>query len=265
MSTGYPDWSGTRLLHGTTQVLNVEHDAIAPGDTATDAVDITRPGYILELHAWNSDDDGTSVPFQVLMRWHDGQSGDGLDAQLWYVFAGTSGGPQYIDGSGPTKGGNLSIEVTNLGSNTAHLSYFLILDETSFAYTRHDWRTDDVFSFDIPGHNSPPFYDANADLMAGLVSYSLGANTTNSWVLPLYNGPVQLHADTSGAASSTEVYVTMGASGGSEGGVVMFDQLVPVDGMDTWFYAPRSQMILHAQNHTGSAVTIDVTLMMGER
>jgi len=265
MTVGYPDWSGTRLLHGTEQVYNNTIGPLAQGQSQTVTIPITRPGYIIEIHAWNATDNVTSLPYGIGMRWRDAQSGDGIDSQLWYAFAGNAVSPHYLDGSGPTKGGLLDITIENNASAAVNLEVFIIFDQTSFAYVRHDWRTDDVFSFVIPGHNVPTFFDANAGLLGGFVGFTLLANQTDHFAIPLYNGPIQMHCDTSGAASSTEVFLQMGAAGGTEAGVVVWDEIVPTTGLDTLFYAPRCQLTLGLQNHTASSIQVDVSLFMGER
>lgn len=252
MTVGYPDWSGTRLLHGTQQLLQTTDGPLAPGTSKSHTIPVTRPGYILELHAFNSTNNTAKLPFSVIMRWEDGVSGDGLDTQSWYALAGTVAGPHFINGSGPTKGGQLVLTIANLASSGPSLEYFLIVDETSFAYVRHDWRTDDIFSFNPTGYTAPA-QDVNAGILAVLAGTSIPANTTSNFVLPLYNGPVYVQGGNSGAAASMELAIALEAEPGGLVGGPTFDQFNDAAGN---IYAAgmmsRIQSLLQVTNHTAS-------------
>jgi len=263
---GAPDWSGTRLLHGTTQVLNKVQNGLAPGGSDVWTVPVTRPGYILEIHLFNQTDNVTKLPVGIQLQWEDGMSGDNLETQAWIVTAGTAATPHYIDGSGPTGGGTLKITINNL-SGTATLGYFLIIDETSFAYIRHDWRTDNVFGFSATGYTLPPAQDVNTDVLFAANGVNIGAGAHVSYILPLYNGPVYCRfGTTAGAAANMEIEADLSVYGGTIGANQAWDFFTDINGQVSQLATqPRIQCVLTATNHSAGALQLFGSLLIAER
>lgn len=266
MTTGTPDWAGIRQAHGTEQVLIDGSTTLAKGQSKTYTVPIVRPGYILELHAWNATDGTTKLPFSILVTWEDGMSGDGLDRQLWQAYAGTVAGPHYIDGSGPTKGGTMVVKITNNAASAVTLAWFIIIDETSFSYSRHDWRTDDVFSFNPTGW-STAHVDMIGGVLASEVNRGLAAGATDIFILPLYSGRVRIHVD-GNVTSGTQLEFLIQADGevSLPNPPIVLDQQLPTTlatEIDAWL--PRSQCTIRVANHRATAgLTYDLGVFTSE-
>lgn len=265
MSVGYPDWGGQRLLHGTNQLFAASLPTITPGTTSVKTVMVNRPGYIVELHMFNATNNTSKCPFNVNVRWLDAQSSDNLDTQSWYGLAGTSVGPHYIDGAGPSKGGTLQVSISNQAGAGVNLGGFMIIDETSFAYTRHDWRTDDVFSFAPTGYTAPNS-DSNAGILGVISGSTVLANSQATWVLPLYDGPIWVQGGNSGAAGSMEISVTPEAAPSSMRGGPTFDMFNDANGnIFAKGNMTRAQSLLTVVNHTAANFAAFWTVSAEER
>jgi hypothetical protein len=265
MTIGYPDFSGTRLLHGTSQVLNKSQAGLGPGLSDVWTVPVTRPGYIQEIHLFNATDNVTKLPVSMQAQWLDGISGDNLDTQNWISTAGSSVGPHYVDGSGPTKGGQLQMTITNLAA-AVNLGYFLLIDETSFAYQRHDWRTDNVFGFAPTGYTAPPASDMNTGVLWAANGLTIPANNTAISILPLYNGPVYVRLGFNGGAASVEAEADMSPHPGIIGLQAAWDFFCDANGQISQLaYMPRIQCQLTLTNHTAGALQAFGSIIVAER
>lgn len=262
---GNPDWGGTPQVHGTEEVLIANIANIAPGGSQQHVISVTRPGYIVEIHAWNQTDTVTLLPVAVEMRWQDTVSTNGIDTQLWQFLAGTTAQPHYVDGKGPTSGGTLVLTVFNNAAAGPSLSYFIIVDETSAAPVRHDWRTDDIFFFAIAG-SLVPGHDAVTDILAFRNAVNLAVNTPDIRSLPLYNGLVQLHADTSLANATLQITIKpAGGSGAEISAVVYFATTDATGNLNAQVYLPRTQCSITINNAGAGAATVNYCVVAGER
>ena len=262
---GAPDWSGQRFLHGVTQLTAGQAGPVARGTTSVKTVMITRPGYFLELHLWNATDTVTSLPAGVQLEWLDAVTGDALETDSWWVQAGTATTPHYVFGSGPTRGGKLKISVTNGAASAVNLYYYLVLNESSFAYARHDWRTDSIFGYTIPGWTAPGT-DMNADVQGFVDSSAYNASQAKSYMLPLYNGQVQLRAFTSLASNTLKVQVNPAADAGNATAFLSFDALTDATGrLQAVLALPRSQSAITLTNTAASSATVSWSTTVLER
>jgi len=262
---GFPDWTGTPLISGTQQLLVRTSGDIAPNGSDSFTVPVTRPGYLLEFHLWNDTDTVTKAPIGILMSWLDGVSGDSLDHQGWNVFGGTVANPHFVHAEGPTKGGSLNVQVFNNSAAGPNIKYFVIVNETTAAYPRHDWRSDDVFSYVIPGETNPS-PNINADLFMSKSAAAIGAGATINYALPLFNGLIQMRGATSLNNNTLQAIITPDSDSASVSAGIILNEFSDATGnFRATCYLPRDQCQLAIKNTGAGAATFNMVIVGVEK
>ncbi len=134
------------------------------------------------------------------LQWFDSSSGIQVDDEIYYFYEGNLTTPHNVHGRGPSKSDRLVIVFTN-HSATIGCTISYVLLQTSRIYTRELWRT---FNPGGAAQVFPGFTAATFDMSSNILSadsFALLHNTTQTIVLPLYTGTVQLWGDTTDATA----------------------------------------------------------------
>lgn len=259
---GSPDFGGTALQSGHAVLTSVKTQTLARNASKTFTLPITRPGYLLRINITNTTNTSTQLPVRFDFQFVDVSTGTVLDNLSWSIFAGANGSPHSVSGSGPTKGNQLVVTITNQAASAVTLTYDFIVMEVTSTFDRHDWHTDDTTVFTIAGFTSPET-EASSGLLCGIVNLSLatGAGGQATRILPLYTGEAQLWLSTASSAADLEYWIFPEADTefGSQPAYVNGATTANGTAITTPFM-PRVQSIIVLQNNNAATKVVQVTL-----
>jgi hypothetical protein len=212
-TTDYPDWmspgqqvssmiaagsvagtpGGTPLLHGFNWLNNAPVTTTVSANSSTTVVidNITRPGYIISILAAVGSSNST-IPFLgVELIWRDQTSGVTTAIEQWYItcYNGTPT-PNPHFGKGPTKGNSVKITFTNYDP-TYNMTVTWGIGQTTQHISRDDWRGQQVTN--NPVFTALPNADPLALILGSGLQAASPANTTYTWLLPLYAGQAEIN------------------------------------------------------------------------
>lgn len=200
MTTDYPDWqtpqanadkiasTGVPLLTKATSTVTANNTNVPFGGTVQVAnkVSITQPGYEISVTAKISASAPTLPILTVELIWHDSVSGTTVGHEKWNVPMGSTFNGSVHTGTGPTKGDQLTVNLTNNDSAQA-ATVTTIINQNSRVYLRDDWRTE---AFNSPPNGVPPLHDQYGNQLGSLVTGSLSGGGSVTRLLALYAGRV---------------------------------------------------------------------------
>lgn len=269
--TGHPDWQGTGLVHGIDLLAGPNATVtLTPGQSRSVPILFAKPGYVVSMFA--SIGAGAGIPFcQVDLEWEDATSSVVLDFQTWIIPAVSSGG-YTMRGSGPVRGPLGIFTFTNLdGGNNMTVTYSVI--ETTQHIARDDWRGPLGRGFGAV----PNYTLANSNISAGILQAvpptagnTVPANSTITYLLPLYCGPMQLSTT---AAANIAISVRVpnqlpavpyGGQGAGGIGAANWIDLTLTD-VTVQLNFPRVPMVLGMTNNTGAAIAFSQLLNILEQ
>lgn len=259
---GSPDWGGTALQSGHSLLTSVKSVTLAEGANAVYTLPISRPGYLLRADLVNSTNTSTALPVRFDWQFQDVQSGAMLDNLSWSIFAGAKGSNHSVSGSGPTKGNQIMLTITNQAASAVTLSFNLTIMEVTSTFERHDWHTDDTSAFTIAGFTAPET-EATSGLLAGIVSLSLtaGSGGQATRILPLCTGQAQLWISTASAAADLEYWLFPEADTEFPSQPAYANGATQSNGVNyASVWMPRVQSTLVLQNNNASTKVVQATL-----
>lgn len=259
---GSPDWGGTALQAGHSILTSVKTATLARNAAKTYTLPITRPGYLIRTNITNTTNTTTQMPVRFDWQFVDQATGTVLDNLSWSIFAGANGTPHSISGSGPTKGNQLVVTVTNQAASAATLTFDLIVMEVTSTFDRHDWHTDDTVNFTIASFTSPET-EATSGLLCGVVNLSLAAGVGGqaTRVLPLYTGAAQLYFSTASSTTDLEWWLYPEADVDFPSQPAYANSSTASNGVSNSIaYMPRVQSILVLQNNNAATKVVQATI-----
>lgn len=259
---GSPDWGGTALQAGHSVLTSVKSVTLARNAAVTYTLPITRPGYLVRINITNTTNTTTEMPVRFDWQFVDVATGTILDNLSWSIFAGAKGSPHSVNGSGPAKGNQLSVTITNQAFATATLTFDFIVMEVTSTFDRHDWHTDDTVAFTISSFTSPET-EATSGLLCGIVNLSLatGAGGQATRILPLYTGEAQLWLSTASSAADLEYWLFPEADQGFASQPAYANGATTANGTVVIpLFMPRVQSILVLQNNNAATKVVQATL-----
>lgn len=259
---GSPDFGGTALQSGHAVLTSVKAVTLARSAAQTYTLPMTRPGYLIRINITNTTNTSTQLPVRFDWQFQDVSTGTILDNLSWSIFAGAKGSPHSVSGSGPTKGNQLVLTITNQAASAVTLSFDLIIMEVTSTFDRHDWHTDDTVDFTIAGFVSPET-EATSGLLCGIVNLSLGSGVGGqaTRILPLYTGEAQLWLSTASSGADLEYWIFPEADTEFASQPAYVNGATTANGTAiTTPFMPRVQSILVLQNNNAATKVVQVTL-----
>jgi hypothetical protein len=261
---GSPDFGGSPISTGANNLLNTATITVAQHATSKKTVAISRPGYQVQLALWNSTSSVVSMPVTVSLFWQDINSGDVMARQEHHILAGSVSNNIFIDGTGPTIGNQLLLEITNNCASADTLSYAVLVNEVSTQYPFHNWTTDDKFSFSPAGW-TPLNDDMVAGLLACTAGHSVGIGATQTFVLPYYRGPVYVTCTTASGTSDLSVQIIAEADTGVPAVFPVWSGKTDGNGNVaalTWL--PNIQCAIVVTNHNAAAQNVSLSVVTAQ-
>lgn len=259
---GSPDWGGTALQAGHSVLTSVKTVTLARNASQTYTLPITRPGYLIRTNITNTTNTTTEMPVRFDWQFKDQATNTVLDNLSWSIFAGANGSPHSVNGSGPTKGNQVVLTITNQAASAATLTFDLIVMEVTSTFDRHDWHTDDTVAFTIASFVSPET-EATSGLLCGIVNLSLAIGTGGqaTRVLPLYTGQAQIWLSTAGSNADLEFWIFPEADTEFPSQPAIVNSNTQANGVNNLlFYLPRVQCIIVLQNNDSATKVVQVTI-----
>lgn len=186
---------GAPLLSGFTS-LGGGLVALPAGGSNTVTMNTKFPAYQMFLNQTYHAAAGSSPFLSVHMNWRDPVTGQTLGFGKWGLAVPVAGAPFDTLGRGPSQGPQLQVTFTNLDSAQPVDVNYQFSGMTQYAQ-RDDWRSD--------GPNGVPGFTAFPSQMFGLVQGmtdpTITAGGSQTYLLPLYTGQVQLQVFTSASVS----------------------------------------------------------------
>lgn len=183
--------TGVPLLSKATTVFNQASQSVAGGTTFTvpgSPFAVSQIGYEVFVSVQASA--GASAPFaQIQMTWSDSVSGNVVAQETWWLAGAAPPLFNKFSGTGPTKGNQLTVTITNPDATHA-LQVAMTVLQVSRVFVRDDWRQ--------ITYNTPPGFTAGiVDQQAGFLlstAPTIGAGSAATRIIPLYAGRVKLWA-----------------------------------------------------------------------
>lgn len=199
--TDYPDFAtpaeqaaqialaGVPLLSGLHPETNSPSITIPPGGIhLIPGVAFTQLGY--EVFAEVEVNAAATQPgLQIELDWSESASGLQVAQERWQLLGSSAGAGQQYIGTGPSKGNELVVAVTNYDpAQSATLAWFLT--QNSHVGIRDDWRQ--LTRLSVPGFATPET-DAPAGWLCQANPSITSGNSAQRWIA-LYAGTVRLIA-----------------------------------------------------------------------
>lgn len=259
---GSPDFSGTRLLHGTDTVIAAQTVNLNAGQSITlPLAVVTRPGYIIQANPAFSA--ASTMPFiELIIRWFD-STGTVQIGSIDWIVSGSATGNNATFGQGPCRGGSFTLQIINRDTvNAASIS--LSVYETSHHITRDDWRAS-FFNGAFPGYTSAPGANMPQDVLLKSALINVPAASSTNYLLPLYSGQAFLTWVAGGGAGAN---INMSISEARANSGPIYSQLsIPSGGSPVIAVPvtlPRYPCILTAGNAGTVNTTLAITLTAQE-
>lgn len=200
-----------------------ENGALIPAITSnqTQLLTIVQPAYEIFLDAFNAGGGAAAGALEVRVSWFEDNGGQEVDRQEWWFWPGNASGGNLITGHGPSEAGQLQIFFLNHSplSGMAYQVNWKVFQRSHY-YTRHDWRSTLLGVQNTPSGIGLP---TDSEPASGLIGFNtvpgLGAGATNITLLPLYNGLIQLNANTGSNAADLTVTVANAANPVADNGI----------------------------------------------
>jgi len=155
-------------------------------------------------------------------------------------------------GKGPTKGAQVLITLTNLDTAQG-ITVQIFVGGTTQHIARDDWRNGHVNS--VPGVVFSNLL-AQANLLVGVLTFSVPASSSNAWSLPLYSGQAWCWFQVSAAIAVT-IFPNNSLPSQFSPGYLLYSATVSTTAT-TSVQLPRVPCLVRFENTSGSAITVDV-------
>lgn len=224
LNTGIPNGiaaTGVPLLTSSALVKNVVAAShVAGGSVVYGPFTVGQIGYEIFLELYGNTN--STCTFNVLIDWFDSGTGIQTGEESWWITPGSgSGNPHTIFGSGPTKGDQVQITVTNAATSLTAVFCAFTFIQNSRVYAMDKWRT---LNFSVAGLTGTAT-DTTSDVIASTnASVNAGAGITR--VLPLYNGLVRLTFSTNSGTTDGDINIINNADSSQSGGNPLPNQTV---------------------------------------
>lgn len=191
---GHPDWAGTALVHGADNIVTNLSIATPVGQysTSSKVLMVAKPGYLIHIGANYGGGSPTKPLITCEPYWYDPTGAWYMGHERW-VFAGekTNVGNYKVIGTGPTKGSYVQFFLSNNDPSVAATT-IITLVETTQHLARDDWRALPEEGTTLPEYTLLPnaYYAAGNYLANSQITVNQSA--TNTYLLPLYAGPVSI-------------------------------------------------------------------------
>lgn len=201
--TDYPDYgtsqdhatkisqTGVPLLTKSTNIVNDLLHNIPFGGSAVviaNKVAVSQIGYEIAVTALISNLAPTLPVLTVEMIWNDSTSATVVSHETWNIPIGSSSTGSLHIGTGPTKGNQLTVRLSN-NDSAQNATVSTVVNQNSRVYLRDDWRTE---QFNVIPNATLPLHDQQGNTLLDFLSASLGALGSVSRILPLYAGKVTI-------------------------------------------------------------------------
>lgn len=252
---------GVPLLTGSNNLSQSGTVNILANSTyQTGLINLSQIGYELFVSAL-VDAAATQPGLQVELDWFDTVSGLQVAQDGWSLLGSNSAGGQQYMGTGPTKGNQVNIKVTNLDP-AKQATVQLTLVQNSRVYVRDDWRQ--LTKALVPGFNLP-----NVDQAVGILcqaSPNVGSGVTGQRVIMLYAGQCKLYVSGT-LAFDVKITAFDPAIGLSPNTFTIFED--KVTGATGGFISdtialPRASCLVFFTNNGGSSQTLGITVSINE-
>lgn len=229
------------------------------GNQNTASLPITQLGYEIQLKL--SIPAAATVPFvDATLMWTDNSGGNTVAQERWMLPCGSNAN-YIITGTGPTKGSQLVLKLSN-EDPTQTATVGVIILTNSRIYRRDRWIVNTpqpVPGFTIPGG------DPLREILAVIDGVNVNAGVTLTRLLPLYHGDVHVYVEEAGVAPAngsvklqvapTSVLGTGDMWSGQVGGGVGA-------GVLTFQRFPRAPTLLSYTNNGSVAATFTAKVIM---
>lgn len=224
---------------------------------------ITSPSYGIALTSVVSLS-GTLCVYRVTLTWTDSESGLVVDAQTWYATGSTASfglNGTLTAGRGPSNADTLTVTIANLDP-AEPITIDYASWQSSRIVTRHDWRTvvqnGQLLVF------SQPLSNLLAGQLAWVFNNAVAANSSPTWLCPLYAGQVQLTWFYPTATNmGLEVYVPLPDQTAANQPQLYNPSAVAAAGTIT-LLLPRCPVVVKVINNNSSTESVHWSLTIGE-
>lgn len=262
---GTPDWGGTTQASGHDVLINTALLTLTQGLNHTESARNSRPGYTIQLTFTNQTAGGAVLNARVEIAFTDSATGTVVDRVSICALASVPGSQHFITGRGPMSGDTISVKVINNSVTAQTLQFDIYVAAISGTPSRHDYRTDDQFAFNISGWTA-----SGDDVWAGYLMSSAGLSiaggANDEIILPFYIGLVQIAARTPSATTDLAVVINNQGDNSIATGVVvwhgMSDSLGQVNAL---VYLPASQCTIKIANTGTTTRVIPVSVIIAEQ
>jgi hypothetical protein len=197
---GHPDWAGTALTHGIDIVANGFGVTMAGGQSiAFPPFTITRPGYLCNIAADMTAGGSTDPRCVVDFGWYESTGNTHFGHEAWVMPAGAGGNDYAHTGRGPTKGQLLQLTFTNADPLVGCQATFWLAETTQHA-SRDDIRLHSAGS--SPVWTNAPGLVPIEDILADTGAVVVPANSSQTYLLPLYSGQASLFWSATGQSAA---------------------------------------------------------------
>jgi hypothetical protein len=246
------------------QVIGIGGETVAAGATltlpagSTSTAAIPQVGFDAYLNIFSSDASAAAV--RITAIWF--LNGTFTSQRTYYVWPGTSAAePNVFEWTGPTRGNQVTLEITNLGSGTLTVTGFQF-NQNSRLYAVENFRS--TWEVNAPAAATIAPNDVMAGLLAG-ISTAVGAGDTATYALPMYAGKCIIAGSVNVAAADFQLYVSPGADPNlTVDPIVLFaDASGAID--PTEVYLPYAQCQINLRNLDSSdSHNFDATITIAE-
>lgn len=216
---------------------------------------VTQIGYEGQLIL---DGGGSSLTvLEVELAWFN--NGIQVCVETFYLMPPTTAYVHEVQFSGPTKGNGLIATLSCVEGTLVSVGTFIML-QNSRVYTKSIWQTT-YFEGTFPNGDSAIAADPANGIIAA-ASVSVPAGTTNTYVLPFYNGRYQIEANSGSDTDNGQIIIT-NASDPNVVGTLMLNRGLSSTGNidDHDLTLPNSQCTIGIRNEATNAQTFNVTIL----
>lgn len=253
--------AGVPLLTGL-KSATLQNSVNIPANTAVHlgTFQFQQIGYDIAL-AVSVDAACTQPGLQVEFDWSDPASGLQTAQERWQLLGSNAAGGQQYMGTGPTKGGQLDVTITNFDPSKAATITTTVL-QNSRVWGRDDWRQ--LTNNAVPTFNTP-LNDAPAGWLMQ-ASPNIGSGVTSSRWGMLYAGSARLYA--SGSLPFDLRITSFDASLGLSPNTftIYEDKVTGATGgfIADAFALPRTSWLAFITNNGGSSQIVSVNVIRQE-
>lgn len=189
--------TGAPLLTLSGTLLTAQTFTLTGGQQqSTSALPIMQLGYEIQLKC--SIGSTATVPFvDILFIWTDSVTGNIMAQENWMLPCG-SGANYILNGTGPTKGSNLTVKLTNQDPAITATIGVLILTN-SRVYARDRWIANTIVA--VPTFTNPGGSPLR-EILAVMDGVNCNAGASISRLFPPYHGDVMVYVEQSGVSAA---------------------------------------------------------------